>query len=256
MNEKQNPIATIQMENGGIIKIEPSTMVNQALGILGQTTQHLVQISTSVAGNLGSFVIGLCLMFFCLFFFYLDGPYLVGLVSHAIPIRKSFMDTIIGKFRDTTRSLFFGYILVAFIQAVIAWVIFTAFHVQSSLVFASLVLICAFIPMVGAALVWLPLGLVRIFTGDIVGGIVFLAVCGPLISLTDNFLRPFFLKDRIKLHPLVIFLAIIGGVKVFGFNGLILGPMLIIIFLTVLDMFLAEHHINRNDAPQNPKPES
>jgi predicted PurR-regulated permease PerM len=100
--------------------------------------------------------------------------------------------------------------------------------------------------MIGGGIVWLPLGLVRILSGDVFGGILFLTVSGLFISLLDNVLRPIFLKDRIQLHPLIIFFAILGGVSVFGFNGLILGPMIVILFLTVLDMFLIEHRIDES----------
>jgi predicted PurR-regulated permease PerM len=62
----------------------------------------------------------------------------------------------------------------------------------------------------------------------------------------DNVLRPMFLRDRIQLHPLIIFFAILGGVSAYGFNGLILGPMVVILFLTVLDMFLNEHKIGED----------
>jgi predicted PurR-regulated permease PerM len=97
--------------------------------------------------------------------------------------------------------------------------------------------------MIGGGLVWLPLGLARIISGNISGGIFFLVVSGLFISMLDNILRPMFLKDRIQLHPLIIFFAILGGVSAFGFNGLILGPMVVILFLTVLDLFLTEHKI-------------
>jgi predicted PurR-regulated permease PerM len=63
--------------------------------------------------------------------------------------------------------------------------------------------------------------------------------------MLDNLLRPVFLKDRIQLHPLIIFFAILGGISVFGFNGIILGPMVVILFLTVLDLFLTEHKIEQ-----------
>jgi predicted PurR-regulated permease PerM len=124
-----------------------------------------------------------------------------------------------------------------------AYIIFSIFKVKGSLVFAALVLICSFIPMVGAGLVWFPLGLVRILGGNIIGGIVFLVVSAFFISVIDNFLRPFFLQSRIQLHPLFIFFSILGGILAFGFNGLILGPMAVILFLTVLDLFLTEHQI-------------
>jgi predicted PurR-regulated permease PerM len=98
--------------------------------------------------------------------------------------------------------------------------------------------------MFGAGLVWLPLGIIRILGGSVLGGVVFLIVSGFFISILDNFLRPIFLQHRIQLHPLFIFVSILGGVSAFGFNGLILGPMAVILFLTVLDMFLTEHNIN------------
>jgi predicted PurR-regulated permease PerM len=89
----------------------------------------------------------------------------------------------------------------------------------------------------------MPLGIFRILNGEALGGVVFLIVSGIFISTLDNFLRPIFLQDRIHLHPLIIFFAILGGVQAFGFNGLVLGPIVVILFLTVLDLFLTEHTI-------------
>jgi predicted PurR-regulated permease PerM len=216
------------------------------LDFLSGGLQRLIALSSIVARNIGTFFVGLVLMVFTLFFFYADGPYLSRLVIHAIPIRKTYMRTLTGKFMDITRNLFLGYILVALIQAGLAYIIFTLFRVSGALVLAGLTFICVFIPMIGGGLVWLPLGLIRILTGNVWNGVLFLVVSGLFISLLDNILRPMFLKDRIQLHPLIIFFAILGGVSVFGFNGLVLGPMTVILFLTVLDMFLIEHRINED----------
>lgn len=205
----------------------------------------MVRVSTMVVRNVGVFLMNLVFMVFSLFFFYIDGEYLLKLVVGAVPIRNDYATQLIHKFRDITRNLFLGYFLVSTVQALAAFIIFTIFQVQGALAFSILLLFCSFIPMIGAGAVWLPLGLVRIFSGDLGGGIVFLALCAFFVSTLDNFLRPLFLKDRIHLHPLVIFFAILGGVAVFGFNGLILGPMIVIIFLTVLDLFLVEHGIDK-----------
>jgi predicted PurR-regulated permease PerM len=210
----------------------------------GGGLQNMVAASSALARNVGKFIMGLVLMLFCLFFFFADGPYLARLVFRAVPIRKEYVRTLSGKFMEITRNLFFGYIMVALVQAVMAYVIFAVFRVAGAMVFAVLTFICVFIPMIGGGIVWLPLGLFRIFSGDVTGGIIFLVVSGTFISLLDNVLRPFFLKDRIQLHPLIIFFAILGGISVFGFNGLILGPMTVIFFLTVLDIFLREHEIS------------
>ncbi|MDR0997806.1 MAG: AI-2E family transporter [Treponema sp.] len=226
------------------IRLSGADIERWLLESLSSGLQRLIALSSTVARNIGTFFVGVVLMVFTLFFFYTDGPYLSRLAIHAIPIRKVYMHTLVGKFMDITRNLFLGYILVALIQATLAYIIFTLFKVSGALVLAGLTFICVFIPMLGGGLVWLPLGLVRIITGDVFNGILFLIVSGFFISLLDNILRPMFLKDRIQLHPLIIFFAILGGVSVFGFNGLILGPMIVILFLTVLDMFLIEHRID------------
>jgi predicted PurR-regulated permease PerM len=228
----------------GLVVIDPADLRSRLIQLLTQSLQGVFHTSSAVARNVSAFGVGIVFMLFCLFFFYLDGPYLARLAKHTIPIRREYMSALVGKFKDITRNLFLGYIIVALVQAVMAFIIFSIFQVRGSLVFAALVLICAFVPMFGAALVWLPLGMIRITSGRILEGILFLAISGFFISLLDNFLRPIFLQNRIQLHPLVIFLAILGGVSSFGFNGLILGPMVVILFLTVLDLFLTEHSIN------------
>ncbi len=228
---------------GGNISIPPEQISDHARSIIGQSVQWSLEAGSGIIKNVGNFFINLLFMIFCLFFFYLDGAHLGKLVTSTIFIRRDYMQALVSKFKDTTRSLFLGYILVALIQGMAAFIIFSIFRVESSLVFAILTLICAFIPMLGAGVVWLPLGIFMLLNGELVKGAVFMILCGGIVSMLDNFLRPLFLKDRVKLHPLVIFFSILGGIVSFGFNGLVLGPMLVIIFLTVLDLFLNEHKI-------------
>jgi predicted PurR-regulated permease PerM len=225
------------------IDLNAQQIREQFLVILSSELQNLVQFSSSLARNVGVFIAGLFLMTFSLFFFYADGPYLSRLVFHAVPIRREYISAITGKFMDITRNLFFGYIMVALMQTAMAYVIFLIFRVKGALVFAALTFICVFIPIFGGGLVWIPLGIARILSGNVSGGIVFLVVSGLFISTADNFIRPWFLQNRIQLHPLIIFFAILGGVSAFGFNGVVLGPMVVILFLTVLDLFLTEHDI-------------
>jgi predicted PurR-regulated permease PerM len=239
-------LALIRELSSGQILISVDDIERGIFSLLSSGFQYLVQISGGVARNVGYFFLNFAFMIFCLFFFYTDGTYLSQLALRAIPIRKEYLRALVGKFKDITRNLFFGYIMVSLIQAGMAYIIFRIFGIKGALVFAGLTLICVLIPMVGGGLIWLPLGIVRIVNGDLPGGIIFLLVSGLFISTLDNFLRPFFLQNRIQLHPLIIFFAILGGIWAFGFNGIVLGPMAVILFLTVLDLFLTEHQIERN----------
>jgi predicted PurR-regulated permease PerM len=229
--------------SSGQIVFSADEIRSRLFTFLSSGLQDLLQFSRSVALNIGSFFTGLAFMVFSLFFFFLDGAYLSRLVLHVVPIRQDYMKALVGKFKEITRNLVLGYIMVALVQAFMAFIIFSVFKITGALVFAAITFFCAFIPIFGAGIVWVPLSLLRIFYGDIGEGILFFVTSGIFISTLDNLLRPIFLKDRIQLHPLIIFFAILGGVSVFGFNGIILGPMVVILFLTVLDLFLTEHKI-------------
>jgi predicted PurR-regulated permease PerM len=238
--------------SAGQMYVTADDIRHQILSFLTTQQQRIFYLGGSILKYLGGFSINLLLMAFSMFFFFVDGPYLARLVLRAIPIKNEYITTLTGKFLDTTRNLFLGYIIVAALQSVVAFIIFTIFGVKGSLVLAVITFFLVFVPMFGAAVIWLSLGIFRIAGGDIAGGIVFLIISAVFISGIDNFLRPFFLKDRIRLHPLIILFAIFGGLAAFGFNGFVLGPVLVIFFLTVLDMFLAEHKIGPQDQEKIP----
>jgi len=217
-------------------------ITNELLG-----NKQMVFLSGNIVRIIGTLAINTLVMVFSLFFFYADGPYLSRLVLRAIPIRAEYISALTRKFLDITRNLFFGYIIVALLQAVVAFIIFTIFDIKGSLVLAVVTFLFVFIPVLGATVVYIPLAVFKIASGNIAGGVVFFIVSAIFISGIDNVLRPMFLRDRIQLHPLIIFFAILGGLAVFGFNGFILGPVLVILFLTVLDLFLTEHKIEAHD---------
>ena len=233
--------------SGGMLDITADAIESQIKTALANPLLNAVYLSTNVVKNIGRFPIIMLLMMFSLFFFYVDGPYLSRLVLRAIPIKREYITSLTAKFIDITRNLFFGYIIVALLQSVVAYIIFTIFGVKASLVLSVFTFVLVFIPLFGATVVYIPLAILKIASGNIAGGIIFFFVSVVFISGIDNVLRPFFLKDRIQLHPLIIFFAILGGLIVFGFNGFILGPVLVILFLTVLDLFLTEHKISHQE---------
>ncbi len=208
------------------------------LAFIQQYSSKLFSVGTSLISGTGHIVLSILFVIFALYFCFLDGRYLASLLGKAIPIDPKYMTTLMRKFTEITRHLFSGYILVSLYQGVAAFVIMLIFGVKGALLFSVVLMFASFIPLFGAAIVWIPIGVVIFITDSAIKGILFLLICGICVSFLDNFLRPMFLKDRIHVHPLVIFFAILGGVQVFGLNGLLLGPMIVILFFTVLDMLV------------------
>lgn len=163
------------------------------------------------------------------------------------------MDTLAKKFSETIRGLLSGYFLVALYQGIVAFILMKIFGIKAALLFSVLLMFSSFIPLFGAGLIWLPLGIILLFTDSVIKGVLFLVLSAFFISFLDNFLRPFFLQDRIKVHPLLIFFAILGGLKIFGLNGLILGPTVIILFFAVLDMLVSFDEENFVEENHNPR---
>jgi len=228
--------------------IDFNNLEEQFLSFIRSSSAKFFSIGKTIVTKTGSFIISLMFIVFSLYFCFLDGAYLLSLIKKAIPLDPGHMDVLTGKFSDITKNLFSGYILVALYQGIAAFIIMKIFGVEGSLLLSVLLMFASFIPMFGAALVWAPVGIILCLSQSIIKGILFLIISGICISFLDNFLRPLFLKDRINVHPLVIFFSILGGISFFGINGLILGPLIVILFFTVLDLMVVtkENSIESN----------
>jgi predicted PurR-regulated permease PerM len=223
--------------SGGAIDLGRTDLWRLSLDVLRTNQRAIINFSTDLLRNVGKFILALAFMTFTLYFFFMDGHYLLGVFVKAIPIKNEYMRKFIRSFRDTTRQLIRGNLMVALIQGSIAFLLFTIFRVRGALLLSVMVSICSFIPMVGAGTIWLPVSVTYIVMTDPLKGILLLILSGVGISLLDNFYRPFMVGGPIKIHPLPIFFAIVGGVSIFGINGLIIGPLILALFFAALDIF-------------------
>ena len=233
----------VQKLSLGTVDLSVMDLKAQVLSFVASYSETIAQVTRSLVKNIGKFLLSLAFICFSLYFFYLDGAYLANVFINAIPIDQKSTRRLLRKFHDVTINLFMGFFLVAFYQSFAAFVIFSSFRVQGALLFSVLILFSSFIPMVGCALVWIPLGMSLMITRGLTTAIVFMVLCAIFISFLDNFLRPMFLKDRVKIHPLLIFFSIIGGLQVFGFNGILLGPIVVILFFTIVDIALEDDSV-------------
>jgi len=240
---------TVKRLSLGAVDVSNMDIKKELLSLVAKYSATLVSLTRSLATDVSGFVMSLAFLSFSLFFFYADGVYLARVFVRAIPIETRNTRMLLKKFREVTKSLFLGFFLVAFYQAVAAFAIFNIFDVSGALLFSVLILFSSFVPIFGCALVWFPIGLSLLVARGMVPGVLFMAVCSVFISFLDNFLRPFFLHDRIKIHPLLIFFSILGGLQVFGVNGILLGPIVVILFFTIVDVML-------EDEIQAPKPDA
>jgi len=221
---------------------------------LGRALQSLgneaVTLSAGLLRNALSLVLAFAFFTFTLYFLLVDGRQLLLVIVDAIPLRNADTVAFMRKIRDTGRDLAVGYVLVAIFQGTVAFVIFLVMGVPGPLPLGVLTSIASFIPIVGTGLVWLPVGIGRLATGELGSGLLLIALCAVFVSMLDNLIRPLLLQSRIKMHPLLIFFAIVGGLRLFGFDGLILGPLVLVLFFAGVDMYARAYGRTRRRGPE------
>jgi predicted PurR-regulated permease PerM len=165
------------------------------------------------------------------FFFLRQGPGWVRRLRDALPLEPADAKELIATVALTITAVFRGVLLTAASQATLAAVGYAVAGAPVPLLLGFVTLITALLPFVGAAAVWVPTALGLYWTGHI-GAAVGLAIWGvTVVSLIDNFLRPYLIGKQASLPLLWMFLAIVGGLQAFGFLGLLLGPAVLALSL-------------------------
>lgn len=235
--EKNTPLNNLVLQISlGTVDLSVFDIKKELMNFFLNYANTIVLYTTNLAKNISNFVLSLLFMCFALYFLFVDGPYLGSVFVTAIPIEVSEGQKLVAKVKDTITNLFTGYLLVSVCQFVAAFAVYALFRVEGAVLLSFLTFFSSFLPFLGCALVWLPIGLEMILGGAVLKGIAFLCVAGLLISSMDNVLRPMFLKDRIQIHPLLIFFSILGGIRFFGLNGIVLGPLFLILLFTLIDI--------------------
>jgi predicted PurR-regulated permease PerM len=202
-------------------------------------------VVADVFATLGS----LFVMLFSLFFLLRDGEILGQQVRELLPLPDRERERLMSETRDLVIASVGAALLVAAAQGAIGGIAFWLLGVAAPVIWGVVMAMCALIPVVGAALVWVPTALWLLFSGEVTRGII-LAVIGVLgISMADNVLRPLLLAGRTSASGLVVFLGILGGAAAFGFIGLVLGPIILVTAGSLLRVFTRPEIVESPSAP-------
>jgi predicted PurR-regulated permease PerM len=132
-----------------------------------------------------------------------------------------------------------GNIVVALVQGALGGLIFWLLGIHAALLWAVLMAAVSLLPAVGTALIWLPVAVYLLASGSVWKGIVLVAYGVVVIGLVDNVLRPVLVGKDTKLPDYVILVSTLGGIAIFGFNGLVIGPVIAAMFMAAWDIFAA-----------------
>lgn len=189
----------------------------------------------SVLQNVASFVFALVVMLFALFFFLRDGARIAAAVRSLLPFEPARRDRLITQTRDLVIASVGAGLSIAVAQGSIGGVTFALLGFGAPVLWGVTMTFCSLLPVVGATIVWLPSAIWLLLSGDVTRGVILLGVGVGVIGMVDNFLRPLLLSGRSAASGLIVFLGLLGGVAAFGFIGLVLGPIVLVVAMTLLE---------------------
>ncbi|PJZ68538.1 AI-2E family transporter [Leptospira perolatii] len=203
----------------------------------------------AVLSNASSFILGsidlpagiLMNLFFSvllLFFLYQDGRKVERFISENLPFSKELEEQVGRKIASAVQTVFRGNLIVAIMQGGAMYVLLIFAKISNPFLYASLAAFFSLIPVIGTSVVWLPIGLYMMFLeGNFWGAGFFMAAGLTFYLVLENVVKPKMLDKKLRIHPLLIFLSLIGGIQEFGIMGLVLGPVAVTLVVILWDFW-------------------
>lgn len=182
-------------------------------------------------------IVNFCLVTISLYYVFKDGDQLLRKIREAIPLVPQDRDLLFARLEEMVYATIYGGIFVAILQGFLGGFAFWFLGLSSPVFWGTVMAFLSFLPIIGPFLVWGPVVAYFFFQGSFLQGILLLAWGGAVVGLSDNFLRPILISKRTKLHTMLLFFGVLGGIKSFGLLGLIVGPLVVTICITILDIY-------------------
>jgi predicted PurR-regulated permease PerM len=210
-------------------------------------TTAITQRGESLAGRAVDFgqdaldlVVGFCIAMYLLFFLLRDGASVAREIRAAIPLDPIVKARLLARFTTVIRATVKGNVLVAAAQGALGGLAFWVLGVHAPMLWAVVMAFLSLLPAVGAALIWGPVALYLLATGQVWQGFGLIAFGVFVIGLIDNVLRPILVGKDTQMPDYVVLISTVGGLALIGINGFVIGPLIAAMFMTAWQILAAE----------------
>ncbi len=208
------------------------------LNNLNRISTFIFNQTTILLKGFSTFIVGFFFTLLSLYYLFKDGSHLFGRLKEIIPLPPRERDLLIQRFKDMIYATIYGGILIAMIQGVLGGLSFWILGLPSPIFWGTAMALFSFIPIGGTALIWAPAAIILLIGGAVLKGLILLGLGVLVISMVDNILKPLFISTRTNIHPLLLFFAVLGGIQSFGLIGLVAGPLITTLFLTLIEIYI------------------
>ena len=214
-----------------------------------QVRQSIVGVAPNILGSISELLLGLFIMFFVMFYGFREGQGFITYLKELLPLEAGLKDSLFHQMRTVTQAVLYGQVLTAVIQGALGGLGLLVCGVPNALFWGAIMMITAFLPLLGTPLIWVPAGVGLIMDGSMTRGILLLIYGATIVMNIDNFLRPRLVSGRSNVHPVLILIGVLGGLRVFGFIGMLVGPLVLAILVALIKFY--EQNYMRRKQPQS-----
>ncbi len=220
-------------------RIQPyrNLILKKAGEMVGGISGFLISRLSSVTLGTVNFIFMLFIMLYTMFFFLLDGDRLIDKILYYLPLEDHDERRMLDRFTSVTRATLKGTAVIGSIQGVLGGLAFAVVGIHSAVFWGTIMAVLSFIPGIGSALVWGPAVIILAATGHMAKAIGLGVFCAAVVGSIDNLLRPILVGRDTQMHALMILFGTLGGIIMFGVVGVIIGPIIAALFVTVWDIY-------------------
>lgn len=212
-----------QISNVQEFPIQLSFFIDKSIS---QITSAAVNFSNTLFVQLPVLLLQAFVAFFVMFYFLRDGPQLAEYFKGILPFKEQFKERFFLRFKEVTRGVIYGMMIVGVIQGMTAGIGFYIFGVKGAFILTLASVFLSIIPFTGPYLIYIPAGLMMILHGNNNG--IGLIIYGLIFaSQIDNIIRPYFVGKKAKISMALALVGMLGGMSLFGVVGLVIGPLIV-----------------------------
>lgn len=239
-NEMETVLEDSYLSKLNVFGFDPSSIEQFVTDTLKRSSNWLVDGATTLITETTKFIFSLFMIILTMFFFFVDGKNMLKKLMYWSPLKNSYDMEIFKKFRSVSYTVFVTTFVTAAAQGVIGAIGFIIIGLPAF--FAGILMgFLSLLPYIGSAFIYVPVGVYLLLIGEVGKGIFLLLWGSVIVGNTDNILRGYMIKGRAQVNPIFIIFSILGGITLFGFWGVIIGPLIISIAVTVLHIYELEY---------------
>ncbi|MDP9190625.1 MAG: AI-2E family transporter [Acidobacteriota bacterium] len=223
---------------------DPATLSPQRilLPAIQQIPGWVARHGGTFIGGLAGLLLGFAMVLLSMFFFYVEGESMLQQLSILSPLPKRYDNEFRQRFKDVIDATFRGQLFTAIAQGLVTGIGLAIAGVPGAGFWGAVAALLSLIPMVGAAAVWVPASIYLVISASMGGRPwwqpIFLIIWGLLpVSLIDNIVRPWAMKGKAQLPAIPLLFAVLGGLQAFGFVGLVIGPLVFSLLMSIIDIY-------------------